>query len=769
MPKSAFPAFRVAIATGATALLCSGMPAWAQTLEQVTVTASALGGTSIDPATVPSQIQALSAGDLARFGRADLLSGLARSAAGVSLDQAQGNRFQPNLIYRGFEASPLQGNSQGLAVYINGVRFNQPFGDTVDWDLIPSEAISSATLEGSNPVFGLNALGGSLALTMKTGFDTAGGDAEISGGSYGRTGGAFQYGVQDGNRAFYVAANAEKDDGWRQHSPSQLVQAYADLGWRGGRSQVHLSIMGADSDLTGNGAAPVQLLAARRNAVFTFPDSTANRYALADLSGRYQAGGGVSLQASLYASVLNQTTRNGDASDALPCDTAPGYLCLDNGSFVTDRSGARIPDYLNGGTYAQMNATATETTGFGGTLQAVYRSRPFGRRNRLIAGASYDGGRTTFAAVSKLGAMGPGRGFVYPGIVIAEAGGSIAPVRTGANNDYVGIYASDILDLTDALTVTVSGRYNHATIALHDRLGTALNGDHAYAHFNPAVGATYKISNALSAYAGASEANRTPTPAELSCADATAPCSLTNFFVGDPALKQVVAHTVEAGLRGERPLFGGGLRWRAGVYRTISDNDIEFVSSPIIGRAFFRNVGRTRRQGVDASVEFARGPWFVTLSYSWTDATFQTPLTLNSPDNPRANANGEISVRPGDHIPGIAPQVFKAEASWQANPALRLRASLRVAAGQYLAGDEANLDPTTGAYAVVDLNANYALTRRLHVFATVSNLFDSRYATFGTFSPTADVPMAEAPGATNPRSLSPGAPRMVTGGLRLSL
>ncbi len=311
----------------------------------MTVTASALGGTALDPASVPGQIQALSAGDLVRFGRADLLGGLGRSAVGVSLDEAQGNRFQPNLVYRGFEASPLQGNGQGLAVYVNGVRFNQPFGDTVDWDLIPAEAISAATLEGSNPVFGLNALGGSLALTMKTGFDAPGGEAEFSGGSYGRTGGAFQYGVQDGSRALYVAANAEQDDGWRAHSPSKLVQAYADLGWRRGRGEAHLSLMGADSDLTGNGAAPVELLAAKRSAVFTFPDTTVNRYALADLIGRYDAGSGLSLQANLYASVLNQSTRNGDASDAQVCDHAPGFLCLDNGAFVTDRSGAPAPGF----------------------------------------------------------------------------------------------------------------------------------------------------------------------------------------------------------------------------------------------------------------------------------------------------------------------------------------------------------------------------------------------------------------------------------------
>ena len=153
-------------------------------------------------------------------------------------------------------------------------------------------------------------------------------------------------------------------------------------------------------------------------------------------------------------------------------------------------------------------------------------------------------------------------------MTIDQADGSIAPVQVTTRNSYYGFYLSDMFDLTESLTLNASARYNIADIALQDALGSALNGNHHYAHLNPAIGASYKVSSSLSAYLGYAQANRAPTPAELSCAAPSSPCSLTNFFVGDPALKQVTAHTVESGLRGElAQVLGGDLRWHAGTRR----------------------------------------------------------------------------------------------------------------------------------------------------------------------------------------------------------
>jgi len=315
----------------------------------------------------------------------------------------------------------------------------------------------------------------------------------------------------------------------------------------------------------------------------------------------------------------------------------------------------------------------------------------------------------------------------------------------------------------------VSGRFNVAQVDLHDQLGTALTGDHTFSRFNPGVGLTYKILPALSAYAGYAEANRAPTPAELSCASPLAPCSLTNFFVGDPSLKQVVARTIETGLRGSvAPYDGAQLAWRAGLFRTDSADDIQFVASPTLGRDFFENVGTTRRQGVETGVELSAGRVRAFASYTYTDATFRTPLTLDGGANPQADANGLLHVQPGDRLPGVPAHVAKLGIDVDVTPAWTVGAAVRAASGQVLVGDASNLNPKTGAYAVLNLDSEYRVTDHVTLFGLIQNATDTSYATYGTFSPTGLVPILQAPGATSPRSLSPGAPIGVWAGLRVS-
>ncbi|HWA03498.1 MAG TPA: TonB-dependent receptor [Rhizomicrobium sp.] len=733
-------------------------------IETVVVTASALPGGSIDPATIPAATVSISAADLTRTGPASLLRALDQSGGGVSLSNAQDNPFQPNLYFRGFQASPLSGDAQGLAVYVDGVRFNQPFGDAVGWELLPDIAIESATVEGSNPVFGLNALGGSISLRMKDGFAWQGAEAEASGGSFDRYDTAFQFGRQDGELAFYAAGHALHETGWRDHSPSRLGQAFADLGWHRGGAELHLDLMAADTNLTGNGTAPVELLAVDRAAVFTWPDTQKNAYGLANLFGSYHVGEALSLQGNLYLGHLHQTTVNGDVSDLEPCANGTGFLCL-AGEVATDQAGNPIADFLDGGTYAQLNRTTTDTTEFGGALQGLYTLDLLGAPGRLLAGASYDAGRTDFAASSAVGAMTADRGFEGPGIVVDQADGTIAPVSVAGRNDYLGIYLADIVTPAEGLSITLSARYNLSRISLRDRIGTSLDGVHGYGRINPAAGATYGLSASTTVYAGYAEANRAPTPAEFSCADANAPCSLTNFFVADPGLKQVVSRTIEAGLRGR----DGAIRWHAGYFHVDADDDILFAASEIKGRAFFENIGRTTRQGIELGGEYAAGRWRIAFGYAFTDAVFGTAITLNSEDNPAAGADGLIHVVPGDRLPGIPANMLKLGADYQIADGWGVSLDGRFADGQYLRGDESNLNPRTDPYFVLDLSTRYRLGERIELFATILNLLDARYETFGAFSPTADVPNSEAPNATNPRSLSPAPPISAYMGLRLRL
>ena len=523
------------------------------------VAASPLLGSGVDRDKVPAATHVFRSGDMARTGAGSLAGALDAAVGGVALNEAAANPFQPNLVYRGFVASPLDGSAQGIAVYVNGARFNQPFGDTVNWDLFPDIAIDRIELEGANPVFGLNALGGSLSVELKNGFTYTGGEAIVSGGSFGRAQAQFQVGTQSRGVAAYVAGNLLRDGGWRKDQSSELRQIYGDLGWRGKGAELHLNLIAANNRLNGPGTIPVELLSADRTAQFTAPNAIANSYLRLSLTGNIALSDTTSVQTVAYFSYFRQLVNNGNVPNFAVCDDGSGFLCA-RGAVLTGRGGQPIPDYLKGGPYAQLDRQAVNTNGYGLSAQLANTDALFGLTNHVVAGVSVDGGITTFTASSQVGALSPDRSFLGPGTVIDQADGSSAPVRVSVANRYYGLYATDILDLTPSLSLNLSGRLNFAQTGLDDQLGTALTGRHAYLHFNPGIGLTYKIAPWIGAYASYALANRAPTPAELSCANIASPCTLANFFAGDPDLKLVVSQTIEIGLRGKITPYKGCIR-----------------------------------------------------------------------------------------------------------------------------------------------------------------------------------------------------------------
>jgi outer membrane cobalamin receptor len=223
----------------------------------VVVGVTPLLGTNVPLDKVPSNVQTLRADTIERDHPLTLTDEVDRHLTSVTLADTEGNPFQEDLIERGFTASPVLGTPQGLAVYQNGVRINEPFGDTVLWDFVPIFAVKTLQeLPGSNPVFGLNALGGAVTLEMKNGFDDPGTAAEIAGGSFGRVRAIAQTGVDFGDSAIYVGAMASHDGGWRQLSPSDVVQGFGDFTYRGEGFGFGASLTLADSNLNGNGADP---------------------------------------------------------------------------------------------------------------------------------------------------------------------------------------------------------------------------------------------------------------------------------------------------------------------------------------------------------------------------------------------------------------------------------------------------------------------------------------------------------------------------------
>jgi iron complex outermembrane recepter protein len=757
-------------------------PAIADTVETVTVTATALPGGTIDPDKLPGEVQDLSVGTLTRDRQSDLLPNLvATELPGVSLNDEQGSPFQPDFVYRGFEASPISGVAEGIAVYQNGVRLNESFGDAVNWDLVPEFAVDRFTLESGNPAFGLNALAGAVALTMKDGFHFQGEQAELSGGSFGNVTGDAQIGVQDGHFGLYAGIGGVHDDGFRDQSGTALRQFYADAGYEDGRATLHLSLAAADNDIDAVGPTPVELLAADRRSVFTYPQGIGNQMALAQLRGTYRLDSGFLLSGNFYYRHFAQALVDGNTTDVVACTNDPAQFCLEgNGDYpgdaLYDAQGNPVPVSAlpAGATPGEIDHTHTNTNSFGGTLEASSKSDLFGHGNDFVVGASLDRGDTRYAAHGELGALLADLRVAGAGIVIDQSGNPTAeppleePVSVDATNLYAGLYGIDAFDVTDRLTMTLSGRLNIADIKLQDLLGTNLNGSHDFTRFDPGAGLTYKLTPEATYYLGYSEANRAPTAGELSCANPASPCLLDAFLVSDPALKQVVARTYETGLRGafDSAALDGHFVWDLSVYRTDVARDILLLATDVNGFGFFQNAGTTRHQGFDASVGYQSEAWHVSLAYSYLDATFRNALTLSS-NSPAADANGLIFVHPGDQLPLMPHNRLTLGVDYAPQSAWTVGADLRYQSSQFLAGDQSNQEAPLPGFTTVDLHGAYRLTGNFELFGEVENLLDRHYSTYGTFTELDGLPPNF--NLSDPRTYSPSPGRELFGGVRVTL
>lgn len=759
----------LAVSTLALLLAASGRPAAAeepttyQTGAVTVVGVSPVLGAGMDVTKVPANVRIIDpAAESAKAPQsaADLMNG---SMGSVSTADYQGNALQPSLSFRGFTASPTLGEPQGLAVYQNGMRLNEAFGDLVNWDMNPSFAVGSLqVLPGSNPVFGLNALGGAVAMRMKDGFSNPGTFADLGGGSFGRGKLVMESGQTLGNSAIYSGVGLQTDNGWRQHSPSKLVQSYTDLAVRKGDWDLGMGLTLGDSSLSGLGTTPVQLLDQSRSAVYTAPDQTENTLGALDLRGSYQLSAATSLQGSLYYRHLRTVTHNGDASGFSACGGDPTTLCDNDGNSLTSRSGGTISSSLSSN--AVINNTQTTSDSAGAAFQYSHDGQLAGLKNNLISGVASDQGWTRYGVDTELAGLTTDRTASGSGLYLDGSGYN---VRLGTRNAYWGAYLSDTLELTDRWAVTAAGRLNTATINLHDQQGTSLNGHHSYERFNPSLGVTWQAGGGVTTYASYSEANRVPTAAELACADSTQPCRVPNAFVSDPGLHQVVSHSVEVGARGSQQQGERDkMDWSLAAFSTRNTNDIIFISSgPTLGGGYFSNAGATLRQGIEADAGLQRGDWHFGASYGLTRAVFDSAMTVHSPNNSGADGNGDTQVRSGSRMPGIPLHNLKLEAGYALSPRWNVESDANLSSDRVLRGDEANDMKHIAGYAVFNAGSSYQLADGFDIYMRVLNLFNRRYATAGTLGDPTNV----FAGYTDKRFETPGAPFSLWAGIKVAM
>jgi iron complex outermembrane receptor protein len=170
---------------------------------------------------------------------------------------------------------------------------------------------------------------------------------------------------------------------------------------------------------------------------------------------------------------------------------------------------------------------------------------------------------------------------------------------------------------------------------------------------------------------------------------------------------------------------------------------------------------------VDLTAHYDARGWSAYASYSYLDATYQFTGALASGNNPNADANGNVIVRPGRHMPLNPANTVRAGADMNLLEGLSVGGELAFTGSQYFAGDDSNLNAKLPATMVVNLRAAWQFDGRWQLFGTVDNLFDNRDATYGTYFSPSDTAGLVNPALNDPRTLTLRQPVSFQLGLKL--
>ncbi len=730
---------------------------------------------TVDAAKVPDNVTVVTSEQFERRFSPSVTDAITSHVAGAIAQNLDGSDLSPDLFFRGYDVSRITGTPAGLAVYQNGVRINERFGDNVNLDLIPPISLASSTIYTANPIFGLNALGGAISFITKNGFTFQGGDATLYGGSFGRVNGNVEYGKISGDKtngewAFYGAADLYRDGGYRPFGAQNAERAIGDIGHRTQDSEIHFIGSYGRSLLGVQGVTPQVLVNQQYNSVFTTPQATQNQAGTGEITLRVDLPKGWVSNSDVYIRQFRQDHTDGNDADVVNClrrrnanannedlvrtlclsaDDAPTGVGRRARQFLVD--GQPIPFLGNTFPYGTTAHTETQTTAAGLQQQFTNKTPIFGHDNIFQVGGSIDASTSLFNSATSLGELNAQfqnvqAGFPGAGQILQTAGniGFNSIFIRSTREDY-GVFVLDTFNVTRQLALTAGARYNIENVGTRDLLGTdpGDNAKNSFERINPTVGATFEFAKPLTVFVNYSETNRAPTPLETNCADPAKPCLLETALISDPPLQQVVARNVEAGGRGtiaNPPKLGGVITYKADYFRSAASNDIISQQSAISGQGYFVNVGETLRQGVEAELTYAKGPLTFYGNYAFVDATYQFAAQLASPFNPNpvVVGNGGLeNVVPGDHIPGVPRNIGKLGFEYKVTPRFIVGSDIIIVGSQYFIGDDSNLNAKLPMYYRIDAHASYQVTDHLQVFGFINNLTDNRFATTGTYFNTA--------------------------------
>ncbi len=706
----------------------AGAPPEFVRLPEVLVTAPArLPEVSLSPGEVPASVQIITGDEIRRSGALNLQDFL-QQLPGVHLNDEQGNSYQPDLSFRGFTGTPVTGIPQGISVFVDGVRINEPAVEEINFDLLPLDDVERIELiRGPIAVFGRNTLAGSLNIITRRGGAEREIVPEISGGSFGRQKYRLHIGGTEGPIDYYFAGTHFTEDGFRDDTDSRLSQFFGKLGYRQGGTDIALSYQYQDNRIKQAGSLPLSILQVDREQNFTGGDFFEPNLHQATLNAHQALGTGFSL-------ALNGFVRKLDV------------------------------EQFNVSLIGENSRLFNETLSGGGTLQLTHDGRLWGRKNLLTTGVEYarhDVDIRVFEEQNERSLRNCIEEAIADEKDPADECSTLSELESELTDsqDTVGFYIQDTAELgrgllldSDSLVFTGAVRYDYVRHDITDRSpeepGKA-TGKATFDRFTPRAGINYNLTDQYGAYFSYSEGFRAPAFLELTCADPEAPCvgiqagvaPDTSFF----NLRPVKARNYELGLRARpAPWLDGSLAF----FRTDVEDDIFSVSPAGTITIFFQNVGDTRREGLELGLRGIYQRLEGYLNYSYTRATFESDIELASPRTP-----GEVQqVRKGDEIPLTPNHRINAGLRYHLYRWLTLSLSLNYVGDQFFRGDEANTQPKLDDYVVVNAGIDVRW-QRFAGFIKINNLFNNEYETFGTFAPN-----AKEKGDPIERFLTPGPP-----------
>ena len=718
------------------------------------INTSPLPGIGIEKNKLPYEVQSIDSKTLKNSNTLNITEFMNENLNGVNVNEIQGSPYQADVTYRGSRASATLGAAQGLSVYMDGVRVNEPFGDVVNWDMLPEAAFENVTLvPGSNPIYGLNTLGGALAFTTKSGLTTQGNEVGLSMGSFGRLKVDLTHGSKsaDGWHRF-VAASAFDEKGWRDESAGNLQNLFVKLGRTQEDTNWDVSFLYGTSKLVGNGLTPSTnygaagadaehpadgLYELNRKAVYSHPDETKNNTALLTFNLQHVLDANTELAATAYVRSGKQNRLGGDVEWI---DAVPG-----------------TPAHASG--LIRHSATSQTSYGVSANLTKILDT------HQITTGASIDKSTSKYGASEESDCpISESRGVSACDIAEVDTAG----VKGGATA--YGVYMADTMKWGEKTYVTVAGRYNQTTVnnTITDYLGNRGVLDEekfTYRSLNPSIGLSQTLNDNLSMFGNWAQSNRAPTVIELGCADPVYPCQLPTGLQSDPYLKQVIAQTIEGGIRWKN---SSNYNLAVSIYRTDNKNDILFSPSHTAGFGFFQNFSKTRYQGMDINASKAWSTVRMNAAYSYLHATYEADGELFAGDR-------ELVITPGMRLPGIPLHTIKLNMDWQATEKISLGAGLQYSSSLRTQGNEDGLvadgeaaDASIKAHTLLNLKANYQLQKGLSVFGKINNLLDTRYETYGMIGMN-NFELNGGTAATNQtvaKFVAPGAPRSYLVGLR---